>query len=169
MESNKRMPAILRLFLGLLHSGLRRSLGIAVVVVAVAGCGSDNATAPSPIAVAALTGTYIVDLTKVPPPGTQFNQNDSCQRITVTLTGTMAWAATACTNKDIQPASIELKADSVILNVQPVQFRSVRAYRFGGFTGTADRARAEWVGGTCVDTSIPNVCQRESGTAVWRR
>jgi hypothetical protein len=46
-----------------------------------------------------------------------------------------SWAVVSCTNGDIAAGSVEVKADSVILSVAPVQFESLRAFRFGGFRG----------------------------------
>ena len=151
------------------------NLGCAILaILALTACGGDGYEPTTPdyqFAVSALSGTYTVDLT---PGGlwAAVNPYHSCQQVRVTIGPSSSWEVLACAYKGIQPGSVEIKADTVILNLATTSSGSdgvqLRGFRFGGFTGTADRAETDWTGGRCVLWGgLGQAC--EGGTAAWHR
>ena len=135
-----------------------------LATLALPACGANDPIPPGPIDdVSALSGTYIVDLTQVNL--SELSPNSTCQRFRVIMGPSPSWAALVCGFSGIQAGSVESRADSVILNLNPPG--RWLPYRFSGFNGTPDRAAASWAGPACVVERGEAVC--EGGTAVWHR
>jgi len=130
---------------------------------ACGGNGGNDPIPPGPLDASALSGTYIVDLTQVNL--SELSPNSTCQRLRVTMGASPSWAALVCGFSGLQAGSVEARADSVMLNLNPPG--RWLPYRFRGFYGTPDRATANWTGQACTVERGEAVC--EGGTAVWHR